>query len=238
MNIDYLTLFLIGFFGGFSHCIGMCGGFVATYTFKIAENDPGHNDSRFSIFLPHLLYNSGRILTYTILGEIFGLIGGTLGFIFTFRSFQGGLQLFAGLVMMIMGFELSGLIPNLAPDSFPGIHFFKRMVNLLFYKVNRNNIFVLGMVLGLIPCGLVYAVGAKAAVTQSVFGGFLTMLIFGLGTFPAMLLTGYVVNFISVKLRGRLYRFAAFLVILMGVLTILRGVDALGWYSFYWLSAF
>ena len=238
MNIDFLALFLIGFFGGFSHCIGMCGGFVATYTFKIAENDPTPNDSYFQRLVPHLLYNSGRLLTYTILGEIFGFIGGTLGLIFAIQDFQGGLQLLAGIFMVIMGLDISGLIPNLEPDSFPGVNIFKRMVNALFNKVNRKNVFVLGMVLGLIPCGLVYAVGAKAAATQSIVGGFLTMLVFGMGTFPAMLFTGFIVNLISVKVRGRLYRIAAILVILMGTLTILRGIDALGWVKIYWLSSF
>ncbi len=238
MNIDFLALFLIGFFGGFSHCIGMCGGFVAAYTFKIAENDPSSNNSYFQKLLPHLLYNSGRLLTYTILGEIFGFIGGTLGLIFAIQDFQGGLQLFAGFFMVLMGLDIAGFIPNLQPDSFPGVNIFKRMVKTLFYKVNRKNIFLLGMVLGLIPCGLVYAIGAKAAATQNIIGGFLTMLIFGLGTFPAMFLTGFIVNLVSAKIRGRLYRIAAILVILMGMLTMLRGIDALGWYNIYWLSVF
>ena len=238
MNIDYLTLFLIGFLGGFSHCIGMCGGFVVTYTLKIAENEPLSNLSYFQKLIPHFFYNTGRLLTYTILGEIFGLIGGTLGVVFAIQNFQGGLQLLAGIVMLIMGLDLAGLIHNIAPDEFPGVNLFKRMVNALFYKVNRKNIFILGMVLGLIPCGLVYAAVAKAAATQSIIGGFMTMLIFGLGTFPAMILTGLTADLISVKMRGRLYRIAAILVILLGILTILRGIDALDWYKFYWLSRF
>ena len=238
MNIDYLALFLIGFLGGFSHCIGMCGGFVVTYTIKIAENEPQTDLSYFQKIIPHFLYNTGRLLTYTILGEIFGFIGGTLGVVFAIQNFQGGLQLLAGIFMLLMGLDLAGLIPNLAPDAFPGVNIFKRMVNALFVKVNRKNIFILGMVLGLIPCGLVYAVGAKAAATQSVFGGFLTMLIFGLGTFPAMLLTGITANLFSAKFRVRLYRIAAIMVILLGILTIFRGIDALGWYKMYWLSGF
>ncbi|MEJ2054508.1 MAG: sulfite exporter TauE/SafE family protein [Calditrichaceae bacterium] len=238
MNIDFLTLFLIGFFGGFSHCIGMCGGFVVTYSVKISENEPVSQLTLLQKISPHILYNFGRLLTYTILGEIFGLIGGTLGVIMAIQNFQGGLQLFAGIVMVILGLDLTGIIPKLAPDSFPGVNMFKKLASSLFDRVNRKNIFITGMVLGLIPCGLVYAVGAKAAATQSVIGGFLTMLIFGLGTFPAMLLTGITVNLFSQKLRGQLYRIAALMVILLGILTVLRGVDALGWYHIYWLSAF
>jgi len=238
MNIDFITLFVIGFLGGFSHCIGMCGGFVVTYTIKIAESDTIQNPNFWQKLSPHLLYSGGRLITYSLLGQIFGLIGGTLGVVLAIKDIQGVLQLFAGLVMLLMGLDLAGFIPNLSPDSFPGIGLFKRLVGSLFNRVQRKNIFMLGFILGFIPCGLVYAVGAKAAATQSMAGGFLTMFIFGLGTFPAMILTGLSTNILSHKLRGRLYHIAAFLVILLGVLTILRGIDALGWYTFFWLSYF
>jgi sulfite exporter TauE/SafE len=105
----------------------------------------------------------------------------------------------------------------------------------MFNRVNRKNIFILGMILGFIPCGLVYAAGAKAATTQSILGGMITMLVFGLGTFPAMVITGLTVNLISNKLRMQLYRIAAIMVILLGILAILRGIDAMGWIKFYWL---
>jgi sulfite exporter TauE/SafE len=235
MQFELVTLFLIGFLGGFSHCIGMCGGIVLTYTLKIQQNDPVIRPSKWHFIKPHLLYNTGRIITYTLLGEIFGLIGGTLGVIFAIRNFQGGLQLFAGIIMLLMGIELAGLIPSMSPDTFPGISTFKRQVTSLFNRVNRKNIFGLGLVLGFLPCGLVYAAGAKAAATQSFMGGMLTMLVFGLGTFPAMFLSGLTAHLISTKIRHRLYRIAAFLVILLAFLTILRGIDSLGWIRFYWL---
>ena len=235
MEFELFATFLIGFFGGFGHCIGMCGGFVMTYTLKIQENDAIAKPSRWQILYPHLLYNSGRVLTYVILGEIFGFLGSSLGVIFALRDIQGVLQLFAGFVMVLMGFELAGCISASGPDTFPGISGFKRLVQSMFNRVNRKNIFVLGLVLGLIPCGLVYAAGAKAAATQSILGGMTTMFVFGMGTFPAMVITGLTVDLISAKLRHRLYRLAAILVIVLGILTILRGIDAMGWVKFYWL---
>jgi len=235
MEVEYLALFLIGFLGGFSHCIGMCSGFVVTYTLKINENDAIENPSRLQLLAPHLLYNSGRVLTYLILGELFGLLGSTLGVIFAIRNFQGALQLLAGFVMFVIGFDLAGWIPSLAPDSFPGINKFKNLVQALFNRVNRRNIFGLGVVLGFIPCGLVYAAGAKAAATQSILGGMLSMLFFGLGTFPAMVLMGVTAHLFSNKFRSRLYRAAAILVILLAIVTILRGIDAMDWIRFYWL---
>ncbi|HGY54158.1 MAG TPA: sulfite exporter TauE/SafE family protein [Caldithrix abyssi] len=236
MEIDFVTLFIIGLLGGFSHCLGMCGGFVVSYTVKLNENEIIARPGFFQRLIPHLMYSSGRILAYMLLGEIFGFLGGSLQVIFAIRDFQGFLQLFAGMVMIFMGLDLAGLIPNLAPDSFPGINAFKRLIHNLFNKVNRRNVFGLGFVLGFIPCGLVYAVGAKAAATGSIFGGMLTMLVFGLGTVPAMVLAGLAAHLISAKLRSRLYKLAAFLIILLGALTILRGIDALGWVQIYWLS--
>jgi sulfite exporter TauE/SafE len=109
------------------------------------------------------------------------------------------------------------------------------LVTSLFNSVNRKNIFGLGLVLGLIPCGLVYVAGAKAAATQSMVGGMLTMLFFGLGTFPAMFLSGMTAHLISDKLRKRLYRLAAIMVLILALFTILRGIDGLGWIRIYWL---
>lgn len=235
MNIEFFAVFLIGFLGGFSHCIGMCGGIVLTYTLKVQENDPIEHPSKWQMIKPHLLYNGGRILTYTFLGELFGFIGSTLGIIFAIRDFQGGLQLFAGIIMLLMGVELAGWIPSVSPDTFPGLNAFKRLITSFFNRVNRRNIFGLGLILGFLPCGLVYAAGAKAAATQSMVGGMLTMLFFGLGTFPAMLVTGLTAHLISNKLRHRLYRIAALMVIILAVLTILRGIDGLGWIRFHWL---
>ncbi len=235
MEIDFITIFIIGFLGGFGHCIGMCGGIVLTYTLKIEENYPPVHPSRWQALKPHLLYNTGRVLTYTFLGQIFGLIGSTIGIVFAIRDFQGFLQIIAGIIMILMGIELAGLIPSISPDTFPGVNKFKKMITSLFNQVNRDNTIILGLVLGFLPCGLVYAAGAKAAATQSMIGGMMTMLLFGLGTFPAMLITGLSAHVISKKLRRQFYRLAAILVIILGILALLRGVDALGWYRFYWL---
>ena len=236
MSVDFIGAFLIGLLGGFSHCIGMCGGFVFTYTVKISEKESDAKKGKLNLLLPHLLYNSGRVLTYTFLGEIFGFLGGTIGFVMSVRDFQGGLQLFAGIFMMVIGLEIGGLLPTTSKDYFPGISGFKKLVTNLFNRVNRRNIFGLGLVLGFIPCGLVYVAGAMAAATESILGGMLTMLFFGLGTFPAMIVTGLASDLLSLKFKSRLYRISAIIIIIMAMLAILRGVDALGWMRIYWLS--
>lgn len=228
MIVDYLAIALIGFLGGFSHCVGMCGGFVVTYTIKINENDFISKPTFWQKLAPHIYYSLGRLLTYMLLGEIFGLLGSSLGVIFAIRDLQGGLQLFAGLIMIFLGLDLAGWIPSLSPDSFPGLNWFKKLVHSLFNKVNRRNILGLGFILGFIPCGLVYVAGAKAAATESIIGGMLTMFFFGVGTFPAMIITGMVADKISISLRTKLYRLAAIFVLILAALTVLRGLDALG----------
>ena len=235
MELDLIGVFLMGLAGGFSHCVGMCGGFVLTYSLKVNENDFIDQPTFWQRLSPHLLYSTGRILSYMLIGNILGLVGNALSVVFAMRHFQGGLSVFAGIIMIFMGLDLAGLIPNMAPNSFPGFNPFKGLVTALFNKVKRNNILGLGFVLGFIPCGLVYTAGAKAVATGSLPGGMLTMLVFGLSTMPAMVLTGMISGRIPVKLRSRLYKFAALLAAGLGVLTLLRGVDTLGLVHIYWL---
>jgi hypothetical protein len=225
MELELSAIFIIGFLGGFSHCIGMCGGFVLTYTIKLQEN--AQNLNLWQRFYPHLLYNTGRIISYTILGEIFGFIGSTLTVMLAIRSYQGALEIFAGIIMIIIGLDLAGWIPGWSPDSFPGISLYKRLIQGMFNRVRPGNILGLGFMLGFIPCGLVYAAGAKAAASGSIIGGMLTMLTFGLGTAPALIILGMAAHKLSEKFRKRLYKIAAVLVILLAVMTILRGVKAL-----------
>lgn len=236
MSIDFFAVFMIGLLGGFSHCTGMCGGFVMTYSLKIAEKESSIKTSWLKKLTPHLLYNSGRLLSYTILGEVFGFIGGTISVVMSIRDFQGALQLLAGVFMVIIGAELAGWLPAKSRDYFPGLNAFKNLVSGLFNKINRQNIFGIGFVLGFIPCGLVYAAGAYAASTESILGGMLTMLVFGLGTFPAMMIVGLAAGSIRPELRSKLYAAASVLVMVLGIVTILRGIDALDIYKIYWLN--
>jgi sulfite exporter TauE/SafE len=236
MITGYISILLLGLLGGFSHCLGMCGGFVMAYSLNLRSPDPLTPAAKWLKWKSHLLYNSGRIFTYMILGEIFGLLGSTLGFILAVKNLQGALEFLAGIIMLVMGIAFTGLWPGwFSTGFFPGVNIFKKIVAGLYKNLQPRNTFILGMILGLIPCGLVYAAGAKAVATQSPLGGMLTMMFFGLGTAPALFTLGISTELISLHWRRRLYRLAAMLLIIFAVLTILRGVDALGWHHFYWL---
>jgi sulfite exporter TauE/SafE len=224
MLIDYPAIFLIGFLGSFGHCIGMCGGFVMAYSIKINAKNPASENQPIT---PHLMYNIGRILTYTFLGLLFGFVGETVGIRLGINNFQGALQIVAGLIMIWMGLDFGGWIPPLSGNYFPGYSHFKKLASSLLSRVNRRNVFALGLVLGFIPCGLVYAAGAKAAATENVLGGMLTMFIFGLGTIPGMFLVGIGANLVTVKFRHYLFRLATVLVILLGIYTVYKGGRAI-----------
>ncbi|HQU74904.1 MAG TPA: sulfite exporter TauE/SafE family protein, partial [Calditrichia bacterium] len=104
---------------------------------------------------------------------------------------------------------------------------FKQVASRAFRKVTENNIFGLGVVLGFIPCGLVYAAGAKAATSGGAISGMLTMLAFGLGTVPALLMVGLGAQSVSAKFRYQVFRFATLLVIALGIMTTYRGATQL-----------
>ncbi len=236
MIAEYISILFLGLLGGFSHCLGMCSGFVLAYSANLHNPDSTALAGKWLRWRAHLLYNSGRIFTYMILGEIFGLVGSTLGLILAIKNLQGALELLAGIIMLIMGLTFAGLWPGWSStDFFPGVSIFKKIISSLYKNLRPKNMFILGMILGFIPCGLVYAAGAKAVATQSPLGGMITMLIFGLGTVPALLSLGISTELISIRWRQRIYHLAAVLLIVFAVLTILRGIDALDWHHFYWL---
>jgi sulfite exporter TauE/SafE len=205
----------------------MCGGFVLTYTIKINQNDAIAAPTMWQRTTPHLLYSAGRIISYMIIGNVLGLLGSVIDSMLALRI-QGALEIFAGVIMIIMGMELAGFIPNLNPDSFPGVSSFNKFAASMFEKVKRDNILGLGFVLGFIPCGLVYAAGAKAIASGGTINGALIMLAFGLGTVPAMVLIGLASGAVPLKIRSKIYRFAAVLVIILGIFTIMRGIKAPG----------
>ncbi len=218
MAIDYSAVFLIGFLSSFSHCYGMCGGFVVAYAMK-TPNDPSATLIR--RFLPHAMYNGGRILTYTFLGAWLGLLGGSVRM--ALHDYQSVVFIAAGIVMIIVGLDFSGIFSISTPKFLPGLSRYTSFVGSLLRRVNYRNLFLYGLVLGFIPCGLVYVAGAKAAATGDPLQGMLTMAIFGLGTLPALFILGFTTHLISDSFRRRVFKFAAILVILFGLWTVWKG---------------
>ena len=220
---DYGAIFLIGFFSSFGHCIGMCGGFVGAYSLKLGAGQPLHSTGFWYSLSPHLLYNLGRVITYSVLGVFFGLAGEAMKVIVDIRQFQGILQLIAGVLMIFIALEIGGWIPTTLSSNLPGYNAFKKGMSNFFQRLNRRNVFGLGLLNGLIPCGLVYAAGAKAASTGSAQAGMLTMLFFGLGTIPALVTVGLSANMVSARFRSNIFKLATILVFILGIFTVYKG---------------
>lgn len=127
--------------------------------------------------------------------------------------------------MIFIALEMGGIQPAWLKKWIPGLEGLHKTLAYYLSRVNTRNIFFLGFLNGFIPCGLVYAAGAKAAAENPVHALWL-MLFFGLGTVPAMFLVGISSNFLKMKLRKTLFQFATYMVLALALATISRGVAA------------
>ncbi|MBI4825195.1 MAG: sulfite exporter TauE/SafE family protein [Nitrospirae bacterium] len=220
MNADYLLIFTTGLFGGFGHCIGMCGPIVASYS--ISGKTDIERPFFMNLLLPHLLYNAGRIMTYTLIGGAMGFAGSLLNIAGQLSGIRNAIAVTAGLFMIIMGVGILGFPANTAWFEKHNISILKQGQRLL--KVDSFlKYFPLGLLFGLLPCGFSMAAFAASAGTGSTASGMLLSFLFGLGTMPSLVIFGIAASFISSKLRGLFYKAAGVTVILMGILFLLKG---------------
>jgi uncharacterized protein len=219
----YLLLFGAGFLGSF-HCMGMCGGFACA-----VGRDPRGGGATIA---RHLLYNTGRLSTYCFMGVLAGMLGQIIctpqGINLSSNSLDLGqriLAIAAGLLMIAMALQFFGLVPNLGrgPLGFGGNTFSASLRSLLDTPGPAAPI-AIGVFNGFLPCPLVYAFLAQAASTATAPSGFLVMLAFGLGTFPAMLMMGGVGRLLAPVWRRRGVWLAGSCILLLGLVTLGRGI--------------
>jgi sulfite exporter TauE/SafE len=208
-----LAALSLGFLGSF-HCIGMCG--------PIAMAIPVKRESRFSILSGALIYNAGRVITYGCLGLLFGILG--KGFLLA--GWQNFLSIALGTGILLLLF-IPGV--TLVPVH---IGFFVRFIGKLKLKMrnlfgvhNTRSLFIIGMLNGLLPCGLVYLGIIGALTTGDTLKGGLFMMAFGTGTLPAMLSMTFIRDYISIHFRNRIKKMVPVFVTAMAVLLILRGMN-------------
>lgn len=210
--MEYLPALVLGLLGSF-HCAGMCG--------PIALAIPLDNRNWPARILSSFTYNSGRVVTYAFMGSIFGLVGKGLAL--------GGIQQWVSIAMGII-MILSVFFPYLFRNSVKINGFVYSMTNKLktrfrslFAQRSYTSLFMIGLLNGFLPCGLVYIAIAGAIVASEVYKGAIYMAIFGLGTIPIMLAISVLGNVISVNFRNRMRRVVPVFIILVGILFILRG---------------
>ncbi|MGV2831111.1 urease accessory protein UreH domain-containing protein [Myxosarcina sp. GI1(2024)] len=224
--IDLLSVVALGFLGSFGHCVGMCG--PLTVAFSLSQPD---KSQKFSGLRCHLLLNSGRIISYALVGAALGglssilIAGGQLAGIGS--SLRQAITIFTGVLLIWLG--LRQIKPNWLPQM-PFLHPIKgklhERLNSRMMKLAVRETWwtpaLLGGVWGLIPCGFLYTAQLKAVETSNLWLGALTMLSFGLGTMPTMLGVGVSASRLSVDKRGQLFRMGGWITLAIGILTLLR----------------
>ena len=219
MEPGYLLALTTGILGGFGHCIGMCGPLVASYTLVRATRP----QPLFIRMAPHLLYNSGRITTYMLIGGIMGLSGSFVNVAGSLAGIQNAVAVASGVIMIFMGMSIAGIGSNTAwieKHNLPVLG----MAQRIFASPSMLRYYPLGLILGLLPCGLSYTVFIAAAGTGGLFSGMMTALLFGLGTLPALLFFGALIASLNASLRGLFYRAGGVIVIIMGIYFLFRGI--------------
>ena len=211
--MEYLTAISIGLFGSL-HCVGMCG--------PIALALPLDRSSLSKTFLGSSIYNIGRLITYFIIGSFFGIIGGG----FVLAGFQQSISIIVGIFMIITA--LWSLF-QLKKWNFPihnlWIGNIKSSMAKRFKRTSPINLFTIGMLNGMLPCGLVYmGLAGSVAMANPIQGG-LFMVAFGLGTLPLMLAIAIYGSQIKKSLLPPVKRFVPLFIILIGSLFILRGMN-------------
>jgi sulfite exporter TauE/SafE len=211
--MEYISALVLGLLGSF-HCIGMCG--------PIAIALPLKQESWFERISSGLTYNIGRTITYGILGAIFGLLGKGIA--------VGGLQQWASIgigVIMILSVIFPVLFRNINIESatYKMVGRTKKLFGKMFSIRSYGSLFVIGILNGFLPCGLVYIAIAGAIVLGSIEQGVIYMIAFGLGTIPIMLSLSVLGNVVSMKFRKKVSKIIPFFIILIGILFILRGLN-------------
>ena len=227
--IEYSLIFMTGFLASM-HCLGMCGPIVLAYSVAkdVEPRTAGSKKGAGAVML-HAAYNGGRIFSYALLGALAGLVGLTFS---SLNVVTETVAIVGGVIMLLAGLSMFGLLPlptQWLPENAAGV--LRRLHRALLLKRTFTSKFALGLLTPLLPCGILYAMVAKAATVGSVAGGAFTLAVFGAGMTPALGLMGSFSSFFSLRLRKGAQQLAAATIALMGVILILRGlhVPYLSW---------
>jgi uncharacterized protein len=207
--MELWTAWMLGLVGSL-HCAGMCG--------PLALALPAPSTQAVSYVLGRLVYNAGRVITYALMGVVFGLLGRTLAL----AGIQQWVSLALGIALLV------GLLaaPRLAMSGpvARAVGRLKQLMGVYLRTRTLGALGALGLLNGLLPCGLVYVACAGAAATGEVVGGLLYMGAFGLGTVPMMLAISLSGKLVHATLRHWLARAVPVSVALVAVLLIVRGL--------------
>lgn len=203
----------LGAVGSF-HCIGMCG--------PLALSLPVNSQNHFGKFVATLSYNLGRVTTYSLLGLLFGLLGQSVAFF----GFQQIFSIIIGAIILLflfLGKKFANKHVSVAwIDRFFTV--IRRQLGELYKRGNASSSFLIGILNGLLPCGLVYMAIAGALATANITGSMLFMAAFGLGTLPVMWAVSFLGNYVTMGIRLKIRKLYPVIMAMMACLLILRGL--------------
>ena len=214
-GFDYGLAFMAGVLGS-GHCLGMCGALVSGYFMKAGPTKR---------YLPYFVYQIARIFVYTMVGFAAAALGVVLVSSGVFGKVQSILQMAIGAAVIILAFGILGWIP------------FQGSVRLIPMKLLRRGYAesrtqgpllgatIAGLLNGLMPCPLTFAMAVKATSATTIMDGGLLMLAFGAGTLPTMLFVSVAFGKMSAHFRGLMLKSAALIMIIMGCNTIYMGLS-------------
>ncbi|OQB12612.1 MAG: zinc/cadmium/mercury/lead-transporting ATPase [Firmicutes bacterium ADurb.Bin193] len=214
-SMGYFTLFVVGLITSL-HCTAMCGGINISQCMTYKQNS-----NKKSVLLPGFLYNTGRVVSYTVVGGIVGALGSVISFS---GNAKGLIALIAGTFMIMMGLNMLNIFPWLK-------RFTPQMPKFLGNKIHNINgygPFVIGLLNGLMPCGPLQAMQIYALGTGSAIAGAASMFMFSLGTVPLMFGLGAISSLLKEKSTQKMLKVGAVLIIVLGVAMFNNGMALSG----------
>jgi hypothetical protein len=211
--MDLAAALTLGLLGSM-HCIGMCGPLVLAV--------PSTAQSRIVFLVERIIYNVGRTVTYGVMGAVLGMIGKGI-----MLNVQQDISIIIGVLILItvgIPLALRSRLEQFSPLKMV-YQFVKEKFSMLLLKRGTAALFFLGMVNGLLPCGLVYTALIGATAVADVWKSSLFMIVFGIGTIPALVIISMTGRLLTVKYRSLLTRAIPYVSIMVAVILILRGLN-------------
>jgi uncharacterized protein len=214
-GFDYGLAFMAGVLGS-GHCLGMCGALVSGYFMKAGPS---------RTYFPYFVYQIARIFVYTLVGFAAAALGVVLVSSGVFGKVQSILQMFIGFVVILLAMGILGWIPFQGSVRLLPMNLLRRGYAESRTKGPLLGATIAGLLNGLMPCPLTFAMAVKATSATTILEGGLLMLTFGAGTLPTMLFVSVAFGKMSAHFRGLMLKSAALIMIIMGCNTIYMGLS-------------
>ncbi len=217
VEFSYGLAFMTGILGS-GHCLGMCGSLVSGFFLRLGAKGGA----------PYLAYHAARVAVYGLIGLAAASLGAVLVQTGIVGKAQGLLQIFAGLVVILLGLDLLGVSPLRNRFGFAPLAWLRGQFGAATRRGPVAGAAIGGALNGLMPCSMTMAMAVQATTAPSPLEGSLLLLAFGAGTLPSMLAASFLFGRLGVKTRGWLLKGAALFIIALGLSTLWQGIAFYG----------